>query len=72
MLRRVVQRNDAKIIAVDPWHIGLVEDAALGALAPRYGVGAHQRHDPVILKEGLQDQTFIDVRTESFEALKNR
>ncbi len=71
VLRRAVQRGGAKIIVADPRRIGLVEDAALWVRQrPGTDLALINAMIHVILKEGLQDQAFIDERTENFEALK--
>ncbi len=71
MMKRAVLKNGAKIIVADPRRIPLVKDAALW-LRHRPGTDLALINGllHVILAEGLQDQEFIDQRTEGFEALK--
>ncbi len=71
VLRRNVTRNGGKLIVCDPRKIGLVQDAELW-LRQRPGTDAALINGMmnVIIAEGLQNQKFIDERTENFEALK--
>jgi formate dehydrogenase alpha subunit len=71
MMKRAVLKHGAKIIVADPRRIPLVKDAALW-LRQRPGTDLALINGllHVILAEGLQDQEFIDQRTEGFEALK--
>jgi len=67
-----ISRNGAKLIVIDPRRINMVDHSTLWL-----------RHNPgsdvalinglmhIILKENLQDQAYIDERTEDFEALKS-
>ena len=67
-----ISRNGAKLIVVDPRRIKMVDHSTLWL-----------RHNPgsdvalinglmhIIIKENLQDQTYIDERTEDFEALQS-
>jgi formate dehydrogenase alpha subunit len=71
VLRRAVLLGGAKIIVADPRRIGLVEDAAIWMRQrPGTDLALINALIHVILKEGLQDQAFIDARTENIEALK--
>ncbi|MBN1963797.1 MAG: molybdopterin-dependent oxidoreductase, partial [Anaerolineae bacterium] len=70
-IKRAVREFGAQLVVADPRKIELVDFAAL-----------HLQHEPgtdlallnglahVILAEGLQDQAFIDARTENFAAWK--
>ena len=71
VLRRGVTRNGAKLIVCDPRDIGLVRDASLW-LRQRPGTDLALINGliNVILREGLQNQAFIDERTENFAELK--
>lgn len=76
MLRQAALRCGLKIVVADPRRIDITEYAT-----PRYG-GLHLRQKPgtdvalinglmhIILKNGWEDKTFIEERTENFEALK--
>ncbi|CAO0821133.1 hypothetical protein DFAR_2140004 [Desulfarculales bacterium] len=71
VLRRGVARNGAKIIVCDPREIPLVQDAALWIRQrPGTDIALINGLLHVIFKEGLQNQAFIDERTENFAALK--
>ena len=69
-LRQGVVHNGAKLIVCDPRGIDLVRDATLW-LRQRPGTDVALINGllNVILAEGLQDQAFIDERTENFDAL---
>ncbi len=71
VMRRAVLHKGAKIIVADPRRIPLVQDAAIW-LRQRPGTDLALVNGllHVILRDGLQDQKFIDKRTEGFEALK--
>jgi formate dehydrogenase alpha subunit len=71
VLRRNVLNNGGKIIVCDPRRIGLVQDAELW-LRQRPGTDVALINGllNVILSEGLQNQAFINERTENFEACK--
>ncbi len=71
VLRRNVTRNGGKLIVCDPREIGLVRDATLW-LRQRPGTDIALINGllNVIISEGLQDQAFIDERTENFAQLK--
>jgi len=68
-----VSKRGAKLLVIDPRRIKMVEHSTLWL-----------RHNPgsdvalinglmhIITKENLQDQAYIDERTEGFEELKNR
>ena len=71
VVRRAVDRNGAKLIVCDPRRIGLVRDATLWLRQrPGTDVALINGFINVILSEGLQDQAFIEERTENFEAFK--
>ncbi len=71
MIRRAVSRRGAKLVVADPRRIDLVDFATL-----------HLRHRPgtdvallnglmnIILERGWEDRTFIEERTEGFEAFR--
>jgi len=71
VLRRGVLLKGAKLVVCDPREIGLVRDAHLW-LRQRPGTDLALINGliHVILREGLQNQAFIDERTENFTALK--
>jgi formate dehydrogenase alpha subunit len=67
VLRRNVLNNGGKLIVCDPRRIGLVQDAALWLRhKPGTDVALINGLINVIISEGLQDQEFIDERTENF------
>ncbi len=70
LILRAKERG-AKLIVVDPRRIQLAEMADI-YLRPRPGTNVAWLNGlmHVILKEGLEDKTFIAERTENFEALK--
>ncbi len=71
VVRRAVARNGARLIVCDPRRIGLVRDATLWLRQrPGTDVALINGLINVILSEGLQDQAFIEERTENFEAFK--
>jgi formate dehydrogenase alpha subunit len=71
-IRRAARRRGAKLIVADPRRIDIATYADI-----------HLRHTPgtdlallnglmhIIIREGWQDQKFVDERTEGFEALKD-
>ncbi len=71
-VKRAVKFNGAKVIVVDPRRIKMTEFAEHW-LRPNLGTDVAWLNGMmhVIIKEGLQDQEFIENRTEEFEALKN-
>jgi predicted molibdopterin-dependent oxidoreductase YjgC len=71
VLRRGVLFKGAKLIVCDPREIGLVRDAHIW-LRQRPGTDLALINGllHVILREGLQNQAFIEERTENFAALK--
>jgi len=71
LVKRVVTLRGAKLIVVDPREIDLVKFAEVW-LRQRPGTDVAWINGliNVIVSEGLQDQAFIDQRTENFEALK--
>ncbi len=72
VLRRGVARQGAKLIVCDPREIPLVQDAALWIRQrPGTDIALINGMLHVIIKEGLQNQAFIDERTENFAALKD-
>jgi formate dehydrogenase alpha subunit len=70
-VKRAVIHNNAQLIVVDPRSIGLT-GFAKHWLRQRPGTDVAWINGMlnVILSEGLQDQAFIDERTENFDALK--
>jgi len=61
----------SKLIVADPRRIELAEKADIWLqLRPGTDIPLLNGLMHIIIKEGLQDQTFIDERTEGFEALK--
>ncbi len=70
-LRRAVTQKGGKLIVADPRRIGMVRDATIW-LQHRPGTDAALINGMlnVILAQGLQNQEFIDSRTENFEAMK--
>ena len=76
MIRQAVDKRGVKLIVADPRRIDITEFAS-----SRYG-GMHLRHKPgtdvallnglmhIILKNGWEDKTFIESRTENFEVFK--
>ncbi len=71
VLRRNVLKNGGKIIVCDPRKIGLVQDSTLW-LRQRPGTDVALINGllNVIVSEGLQNQAFLDERTENFDACK--
>lgn len=69
-IKRAVLKNNAKLIVVDPRKIDLTRYATLW-LRPNNGTDIAWINGfiHVILKEGLQDASFIKSRTEGFEKL---
>lgn len=64
-------RKGAKLIVVDPRRIELAEEADHWLqLKPGTDVALLNGFMHIIIKEGLQDQAFIDERCENYEALK--
>ena len=70
-VKRAVRQRGAKLIVVDPRRIKMVQFADYW-LRPNLGTDVAWINGlmHVILKENLQDDTFINDRTEGFEALK--
>ena len=71
LIRKAVHQHGAKLIVVDPRRIDLVKDATLW-LRQRNGTDVAWMNGMmnVILSEGLQDEAFINERTEGFEEFK--
>lgn len=71
VIRRAVREHGAKLIVVDPRRIDLVDNAALW-LRQRNGTDVAWMNGMmnVILAENLQNQAFIDQRTEGFEEFR--
>ena len=70
-IRQALQRG-AKLIVVDPRNIGLSKQAAVHLkLKPGTNVAFANGMMHVILEEGLEDRSFIESRTEGFEALRD-
>jgi formate dehydrogenase alpha subunit len=68
-MKAAVVEHGAKLILIDPRRIGLAEFAAMHLRqVPGTDVAIFNAMAHVILKEKLQDQAFIDDRTEGFEA----
>ncbi|WP_156405619.1 formate dehydrogenase subunit alpha [Agrilactobacillus composti] len=69
-IRQAVQHG-AKLIVVDPRQIDLTKHAAL-TIQPKAGTNVAFINGlmHVIIKEGLEDQDFINKRTENYEAMK--
>ena len=70
-VKRAVTRRGAKLIVVDPRRIKMTEFAEQW-LRPNLGTDVAWINGMmhVIIKEDLHDKTFIEERTENFEALK--
>ena len=69
-VRQAVQRG-AKLIVVDPREIDLAKKADIHLkLKPGTNVAFANGMMHIFIEEGLVDQTFIDERTENFEAMK--
>lgn len=70
-VKRAVRQRGARLIVVDPRGIDLVRYADIW-LCPRPGTDIAWINGMihVILKEGLEDRSYIEQRTEGFEALK--
>lgn len=70
-VKRAVKFNGAKLIVVDPRRIKMAQFAE-HYLRPNLGTDVAWINGMmhVIIKENLQDQDFIDQRTEAFDALK--
>jgi formate dehydrogenase major subunit/formate dehydrogenase alpha subunit len=70
-VKRAVKFNGAKLIVVDPRRIKMAQFAE-HYLRPNLGTDVAWLNGMmhVIIKENLQDQEFIDQRTEEYEALK--
>lgn len=76
MLRQAVHKRGVKLVVADPRRIDITEFAT-----PRYG-GMHLRQKPgtdvallnglmhIILKNGWEDQKFIESRTENFDVFR--
>ena len=70
-IRRAVRRG-AKLIVVDPRKIDLTQNCALHLpIKPGTNVAFANGMLHVILEEGLEDRTYIQTRTEGFEALRD-
>jgi formate dehydrogenase major subunit len=71
-VKRAVTRRGAKLIVVDPRRIKITEFAEHW-LRPNLGTDVAWINGMmhVIIKEGLHDQSFIETRTENFEALRS-
>lgn len=69
-IRQATQKG-AKLIVVDPRNIDLVHNSKMHLqLEPGTNIELINAMMHVIIEEGLQDQEFIDQRTEDYEALK--
>lgn len=69
-IRQAVERG-TRLIVVDPREIGLSKKADIHLkLKPGTNVAFANGMMHIILNEGLEDRTFIEERTEGFEALK--
>ncbi|MCB0035635.1 MAG: formate dehydrogenase subunit alpha, partial [Anaerolineales bacterium] len=67
-LKRAVRQNGAKLIVVDPRHIGMVDFSTLWLRQnPGTDVAVFQAMAHVIVKEGLYDPDFVANRTEGFQ-----
>lgn len=67
---RQAKRRGAKIIVADPRRIDLVKDAEIFLqVKPGTNIALLNGIMHVIIKEGLQDQAYIDERTEGYEEL---
>lgn len=67
---RQAQRRGAKIIVADPRRIDLVKDAEIFMqIKPGTNIALLNGMMHVIIKEGLQDQAYIDARTEGYEEM---
>jgi len=67
-----ISRNGAKLIVIDPRRINMVDHSTLWLQHnPGSDVALINGLMHIILKENLQDQAYIDERTEDFEALKS-
>lgn len=71
IIRRAVRKHGAKLIIVDPRRIDLVDDAVLW-LQQKNGTDVAWMNGlmNVILSENLQDQAYIDARTEDFDSVR--
>jgi formate dehydrogenase major subunit len=70
-IMEAVHRNGVKLLVIDPRHIELVDHADLWLQHnPGSDVALINGLMHIIIKENLQDQTYIDERTEGFEELK--
>ncbi|GAB4272569.1 MAG: hypothetical protein Kow0080_19180 [Candidatus Promineifilaceae bacterium] len=68
ILKKAVRKNGAKLIVIDPRHIGMVDFSTLWLQQnPGTDVAVFQAMAHVIVKEGLYDPDFIRSRTEGFE-----
>jgi formate dehydrogenase alpha subunit len=66
-LKRAVRENGAKLIVVDPRHIGMVDFSTLWMRQnPGTDVAVFQAMAHVVVQEGLYDEEFIAERTEGF------
>ena len=66
-LKRAVRNNGAKLVVVDPRHIGMVDFADLWLRQnPGTDVAVFQAMAHVIVEEKLYDEAFIGERTEGF------
>jgi formate dehydrogenase (NADP+) alpha subunit len=70
-VRQAIRKNGAKLIVINPMEVDFVRDADIW-IRPKIGtdVALLMGMCRIILDEGLQDQAFIDKRTENFEAFK--
>lgn len=67
---RQAKRRGAKIIVADPRKIDLANDAEIFLqIKPGTNIALLNGMMHVIIKEGLQDQAYIDARTEGYEEL---
>jgi formate dehydrogenase alpha subunit len=71
-MKAAVRKDEAKLILIDPRKIELAQFAYLHLRhAPGTDVALVNALGNVILNEGLQDQEFINKRTEGFEAYRD-
>ena len=70
-IKEAIKYRNTKLIVVDPRHIDLVDYASLWLRQnPGSDVAWINGLMHIIIKENLQDQEYIDERTEGFEELK--
>jgi formate dehydrogenase alpha subunit len=70
-MKAAVEKHGAKLIVIDPRRLELCDFATLWLpLKPGTNVALFSAMAHVIVKEGLFNQTFVEERTEGFEAFK--